>query len=99
MSDYTFKQECSSCEQKPIIKQTGMCSTCTFGERSSMWEWLDTKLSFEERKLAVDCTMAMFNEVDLIEDDNSVNPIKAALLHIDQSVVDKVEKLIDSVEK
>lgn len=37
---YTFKQECEVCGNKPVLKDLGMCSVCTFGEADSLWEWL-----------------------------------------------------------
>lgn len=40
MSQYTFRHGCDSCDQKPILKNTGMCAVCTFGESDALWEWI-----------------------------------------------------------
>ena len=40
-ANYTFKQKCD-CGNKPVLKGLDMCSVCTFGEASSMWDvWGD----------------------------------------------------------
>lgn len=96
-ADYTFKQACDVCDQRPILKDTGMCSTCTFGERGSMWEWLDDGVAKTERKLA---ERYVFEKIflpmgeELFDKHGDMNPIMAALLHIDQPVLDKIERLL-----
>lgn len=39
-NDFTFTEECMTCEQKPVMKDTGMCAVCTFGESDALWDWL-----------------------------------------------------------
>lgn len=41
MNEYTFRQPCDVCDQRPTLKTTGMCAVCTFGEADALWEWLD----------------------------------------------------------
>lgn len=96
MSSYTFKEACD-CGNKPILKDIGMCSVCTFGEASSMWEWLDDGVVKTERKQAERYVFEdIFLKFDNLFDDNDVmNPIAASLLHIDQNVLDKIENLIE----
>lgn len=93
MSDYTFKEECD-CGNKPVLKELGMCSVCTFGEASSMWEWLDEKWTGKERKLAQQYVAETINEVKLVDRKGNVDPIVAMLLHIDEPVLDKMEALL-----
>lgn len=93
-ADYTFRQACDVCGQKPVLKDLGMCSTCTFGERSSMWEWLDDGVVQKEHKAAEKYVFDMFAEVDLMDRKGNVDPIKAMLLHIDQPVLDRIEKVL-----
>lgn len=52
MSDYTFKYECDVCEQKPVLKDTGLCAVCTFGEADALWDWLDERWEGKELKAA-----------------------------------------------
>lgn len=94
MSSYTFKGECD-CGNKPILKDIGMCSVCTYGEADSMWEWLDD-FPKTERRLA---EKYVFEDVflqfeDLFNDEGMMNPIVAMLLHIDQNVLNKIEKKV-----
>ena len=93
MADYTFKQECD-CGNRPVLKDLGMCSVCTFGEAGSMWEWLDDGVTKKERKLAEEYVLGVFDEVELADEKGNVDQMKARLLHIDQSVLDKVEALL-----
>lgn len=92
---YTFKHECD-CGNRPVLKDLGMCSVCTFGEASSMWEWLDDGVVKKERKLA---EKYVFEDVflqfdDLFDENDEMNPIVAMLLHIDQDVLDKIEERV-----
>lgn len=93
MSDYTFREECD-CGNKPVLKDLGMCSVCTFGEASSMWEWLDEKWSGKERKLAEQYILETLHETEAIDDDGNFDPIVAHLLHIDQHVVSQMERIM-----
>lgn len=96
-AEYTFREKCD-CGNKPVLKDLGMCSVCTFGEASSMWDWLDDEVikSKDERDLAkkyvFDDMFAQFD--DLFDEDDKFNPLIAILLHIDQPVLDKLEALL-----
>ena len=92
--NYTFTEACEVCGAKPVIKGNGMCSVCNFGEADSMWEWLDEKWVGKERKLAQKYAMSILTDIELVDLDGKVDPIKAVLLHIDQHVLDKIEKLL-----
>lgn len=94
MADYTFKRRCD-CGNKPILKDVGMCSVCTFGEASSMWDWLDD-FPKSEKKLAEKYVLNLFRETELADDEGNINPIVSRLLHIDQDVLDQIEERVMS---
>ena len=92
--EYTFKEKCEVCGSKPVIKDSGMCAVCNFGEADSMWKWLDEEWVGEERKLAQKYVLNILADIELVDLDGKVNPIKAMLLHIDQHVLNKIEELL-----
>lgn len=49
---YTFLQSCECCDNKPVLKTTGMCGPCTYGEADSMWDWLEGEYKGKELKAA-----------------------------------------------
>lgn len=93
-SEFTFTEECEVCGAKPVYKDLGMCAVCTHGTASALWDWLDDDWKGKERKLAEKYVMETFAEIELLNKDGSVDPLKAALLHIDQHVLDRVEALL-----
>lgn len=48
---YTFRHECDSCGAKPVLRDTGMCAVCTYGEADSCWDWIDEYWAGSELKL------------------------------------------------
>jgi hypothetical protein len=63
VNPYTFKYGCESCDQKPVLKDTGMCAVCTFGESDALWDWLGEKWSGRELRLAQQHLKAMQSEL------------------------------------
>lgn len=59
---YTFLQSCECCDNKPVLKTTGMCGPCTYGEVDSMWDWLDEKYTGEELVAAKRYVRSLLNE-------------------------------------
>lgn len=96
MANYTFKEECD-CGVKPVLKDVGMCSVCTFGEADSMWEWLDDGVVKTERKAAqkyIDKEIQEMGDAGMFDKHGNFDPIAAALLHLNQHVLDRIEDLI-----
>lgn len=50
--DYTFRHECEVCGARPVLKITGMCGPCTYGEADSAWDWISEYYAGRELKLA-----------------------------------------------
>lgn len=94
---YTFKYDCDSCGNKPVLKDLGLCSVCCYGEAASLWEWLDDSVVKVEKKAAQekldDEIMKMF-EAKMIDKKGNFDPIAVRLLHIDQHVIDRIEAII-----
>lgn len=96
-ADYTFRGRCDVCDQQPILKDTGMCAVCTFGEADSMWEWLDDGVVVKESTATqsrLDGILSELVEAKIVRKNGTIDPIGAALMHIDQHVVDRIESLI-----
>lgn len=93
-ADYTFRQACDVCDQKPVLKNLGMCAVCTFGEADSMWEWLYDDVVKTEQKAAEKYILKVMTEVELLDKKGNVDPIKAMLLHIDQPTLNAMEKVM-----
>lgn len=95
MSHYTFKEPCISCGGVPSYNGHLMCDPCCVGEASTLWDWLDTEWIGEERKLAQEYIMSILEMEELVKEDFTLDPIMAAVLHIDQSVLDRIENIMD----
>lgn len=93
-ADYTFKHACDSCDQRPVIKGTGLCAVCTFGEADSMWEWLWDDVVKVERKQAKRFIIDFLQEVEIVDEKGNVDTFKAILLHLDDATLDKMEELL-----
>lgn len=94
-NDYTFRYSCDVCDSQPILETTGMCSVCTFGEASSMWEWLDEEWKGKEKKKAQKYVIKVLREAELLNlETGEIDQLKAMLMHIDQKVLDKIEELL-----
>lgn len=96
-ADYTFKGKCDSCNQKPVLKDLGMCSVCTFGEASSLWEWLDDGVVTTEHDAArrfLDKQLFEWGKENFIDNKGNFNPIAARVLHLNQHVLDRIESII-----
>lgn len=95
---YTFKYSCDTCDQKPVLKDTGMCSVCTFGEADSMWEWLDDNVVNVERKATqqfIDQQLVEMAKADMFNTKTGeFDPIAASVMHLDQHVLDRIEAVI-----
>lgn len=97
MSHYTFKERCSSCDGVPVYTGHGMCDVCCNGEADSTWEWIEC-INGDELDAAVDY---IFKEVlvePLVDKMGNIDPLAAAIMHINQGVLDEIEKLIDRWE-
>ncbi len=61
--DYTFRHECESCGARPVLKITGMCGPCTYGEADSAWDWINEYYAGRELKLAKQYIQDLYKEL------------------------------------
>lgn len=61
--DYTFRHECEVCGAKPVLKATGMCGPCTYGEADSAWDWVNEYYTGRELNLAKQHIHQLYNEL------------------------------------
>lgn len=60
---YTFRHKCESCGGRPVLKATGMCAVCTYGEADSCWDWIDEYWTGRELKLAKQYIQDLYKEL------------------------------------
>lgn len=60
---YTFRHECESCGERPVLKATGMCAVCTYGEADSYWDWANEYWAGRELKLVKQHIHNLYNEM------------------------------------
>jgi ribosomal protein L37E len=62
-NDYTFREQCDVCGSQPVLKDTGMCAVCSFGESDSLWDWIYDRWEGKELKLAQNYLKGMQKEL------------------------------------
>lgn len=60
---YTFRHECDSCGAKPVLRATGMCAVCTYGEADSYWDWVNEYWAGGQLKLVKQYIHSLYNEM------------------------------------
>jgi len=96
-AQYTFKSDCDSCGNNPVLKDFGLCSVCCYGEAASLWEWLDDPVVTVERKAAqkkLEREIMEMSDAGVFDKRGNFDPIAAQLLHINQHVLDRIEAVI-----
>lgn len=61
--DYTFRHECDVCGARPVLKVSGMCGPCTYGEADSAWDWINDYWTGSELKLAKQYIHDLYKEL------------------------------------
>ena len=101
-ANYTFKYDCDSCGNKPVLKDLSLCSVCCYGEAASLWEWLDDEVTNVERKAArkrLDHEIKEMGDAGMFDEKGNFDPIAAQLLHLNQHVLDRIEAIYDRPEE
>lgn len=99
---YTFRYDCDSCGNTPVLKDVTLCSVCCFGEADSMWEWLDDGVITKELKASIekiDDLLIEMDEAKMLDKHGNIDPVAAMLMHIDRHVVDRIERVIDLADE